>query len=528
MSSETELKFRIPPARLAAVRRAVATRSAHLLPLAAVYFDTPGEHLARARVALRLRREGDTWVQTLKAEGASAMHRLEHNVAVAGTQQPVLDLSRHHGTAVGQALHEVLAAAGDPPLQPRYATDVQRTLRVLRLGAARIELALDEGHITADGRSLPICELEFELLAGPPQALLDVAGRWVDRFGLVLDLRSKSERGHLLAAGLPASPPTKARALRLAADATPAQALAAMLANALGQALANASVLADPDLAEAVASDAEYLHQLRVGLRRLRSLLRVFGPLAPPPDASLAPALATLFGQLGAARDQDAMAEWLWPALQTAAAPWVPDLDHLSAAAGDDAVDIAALLSAPATQRLWLSALAACQPTPGPASGPAPAAPADGTPPSSPPPPPSKPPPAPKGAVLRDRLRAPLRRLMRQVKRDAARFSALDDDARHRLRRRIKRLRYAADAAGALWPAKSVASSLRALARAQEPLGAYNDTVVALALFRALAAQDGRAWFVVGWLTARRDALVAPCAQALGRLPRLRGFWHRR
>lgn len=519
MSSETELKFRIPPARLAAVRRAVATRAARVQPLAALYFDTPGGHLAQARVALRLRREGDTWVQTLKAEGGNAMHRLEHNVTVAGTRQPGLDLSRHDGTAAGQALREVLAAAGDPPLQVRYATEVQRTRRVLRLGAARLELALDEGRITAEGRSLPVCELEFELLAGTPQALLDAAGRWVDRFGLVLDVRSKSERGHLLAAGAPASPPTKARALHLAADATPAQALAAMLANALGQALANASVLADADLAETVARDAEYLHQLRVGLRRLRSLLRVYGALAPQGEASLAPALATLFGQLGAARDQDAMAEWLWPALHAAAAPWVPDLAGLGALAGqgEGEVDIAALLGAPATQHLWLSALAACQPPPDPAASSAAAGSAERPP----------LPLLPKGAVLRDTLRAPLRRLMRQVKRDAARFTELDDDARHRLRRRIKRLRYAADAAGALWPAKSVASTLRALARAQEPLGDYNDTVVALSLFRGLAAQDGRAWFVVGWLTARRDALVEPCPRALRRLSRLRGFWRR-
>ena len=75
MSSEIELKFRIPPARLAALRRAVATRSAQVLPLAAVYFDTPDEQLARARVALRLRREGAVWVQTLKAEGGSASSR---------------------------------------------------------------------------------------------------------------------------------------------------------------------------------------------------------------------------------------------------------------------------------------------------------------------------------------------------------------------------------------------------------------------------------------------------------------------
>ena len=611
MGSEIELKFRIPPARLAALRRAVATRSAEVLPLAAVYYDTPGEHLARARVALRLRREGATWVQTLKAEGGSAMHRLEHNIVVASTRQPALDLSCHDGTAAGQVLREVLADARNAPLSARYATEVQRTQRLLRADGARIELALDEGWITAGPHRLPICELEFELLAGTPQALLDVAGRWVDRFGLVLDVRSKSERGHRLAAGMPAGRPTKARPMRLPADASPAQALAAMLANALGQALANASVMADADLTEQVTADAEYLHQLRVGLRRLRSLLRVYGPLAPPADAALAPALGALFGQLGAARDRDAMAEWLWPALHAADAPWVPDaasgqaataphdrasetvanpananahetatatanetatatangpaaaistsavmapaMAAMVAAAPGDGVDLGALLRAPATQRLWLSALAASQPPMTAAAAmpagalPAPALPErqEG----------QKDQKAIKGIkgihgtqgqkgvkghhghkgheghdgeALRDLLRAPLHRLLRQVQRDAAGFDTLDDAARHRLRRRIKRLRYAADAVASLWPARPVERTLRALARAQEPLGAYNDTVVALALMRGLAEQEGRAWFAVGWLTARREALAGPCVDALGRLSKVRGFWQRR
>ena len=598
MGSEIELKFRIPPARLAALRRAVATRSAEVLPLAAVYFDTPGEHLARARVALRLRREGATWVQTLKAEGGSAIHRLEHNLVVASTRQPALDLSRHDGTAAGQVLREVLADAPNAPLSARYATEVQRTQRLLRADGARIELALDEGWITAGPHRLPICELEFELLAGTPQALLDVAGRWVDRFGLVLDVRSKSERGHRLATGMPAGRPTKARPLRLPADASPAQALAAMLANALSQTLANASVMADADLAEQVTADAEYLHQLRVGLRRLRSLLRVYGPLAPPADAALAPALGALFGQLGAARDRDAMAEWLWPALHAADAPWVPDAasgqvstapqDRASetvanpaaktanetatatadspaaatataavtapamaavvAEASGDGVDLGALLRAPATQRLWLSALAASQPSTAAAAAamPAEAAPAPALPERE------EGQKSPKfqkrvksqkgvkshnghqghdgrdGEALRDLLRAPLHQLLRQVQRDAAGFDTLDDAARHRLRRRIKRLRYAADAVASLWPAKPVERTLRALARAQEPLGAYNDTVVALALMRGLAAQEGRAWFAVGWLTARREALAGPCAKALTLLSQTRGFWRRR
>jgi inorganic triphosphatase YgiF len=530
MSSEIELKFRIPARHLAAVRRAVATRGAVVEPLAAAYFDTPDELLARNRVALRLRCEGERWVQTLKAEGQTTMQRLEHNVALPGADRPRLDIGRHQGSAAGAVLARVLDGPGGAAptvlsqLTERYATAVQRTRRVLRSGGALIELALDEGRITAGAACCTVCEIELELLQGSPQALLDLAGRWVDRFGLVLDVRSKSERGALLARGLGVSPPALARPLVLAQRAGQAQAFAALLANPLGQVLANASQLADPPGQQPL---PEHLHQLRVGLRRLRSVLRVFGGLQATVDVTLAPGLAALFGQLGAARDRDVMAEWLWPALQAAGAP------PLAASTGGDAasgggsaassVELTDLLGAPATQRLWLALLGLCQPPQGAPAALA-AAPAAAAAPDRPEPPE---PPEPKDA-LRQALRAPLRALYRQVRRDAAGFDQLDDAARHRLRRRIKRLRYATELSAALWPDKAVARLLRGLARVQTPLGDFNDTVVALAYCRAQAEHDPHAWFAVGWLSARRQALAPACGQALADLPRMPDCWRRR
>jgi inorganic triphosphatase YgiF len=510
MAIEIELKFRIPPARLAAVRRAVATASADQQALAAAYFDTPGQHLARARTALRLRREGDAWVQTLKTEGASAMHRLEDNVPVPdlpGQARPALDIARHDGSAAGAALRRLLAAAG-PDAVPgeRFATTVQRTRRRLRSGGALIELALDEGQVCANGRSHPLCEIEFELLGGPPQALLALAGRWAARFGLLLDVRSKSELGHNLAAGLAGSPPTMGLPLRLARHAGWDAARAAMLANTLGQVLANASQLA------AGPAEPAHLHQLRVGLRRLRSVLA----MAWPGDATagLRSAVATLFQQLGAARDQDAMAAWLGPALQAAGSPWLPGAVPSPLAGtmqpADGAAppaDAATLLRGPATQQLWLDLLALGLPAV--SAGPV----ADAVP--APVPVPSA------GAQL-----APLlRHLQRQVRRDARGFATLDDPARHRLRRRIKRLRYIADLSAGLWPAKPLDQLLKRLKQAQAPLGDFNDTLVALAHCRAQAVHDPAAWFAVGWLVARREALLLPCAAALRRLAKAPSPW---
>lgn len=199
--TETELKFQIPPALRPLVHRAVATGRARVTPLQAVYVDTADRRLAAAGMALRLRREGRRWVQTLKGRGDGLMARLEHEQRLpdTGRRRPALDARRHAGTPVGDRLLALLADG--TPLVDVYTTDIRRTHRVLRVGAARIELAHDRGHIAAGGRTLPVEELEFELLAGTPAVLTEVAARWVQRFGLWWDVRTKSERGHRLAAG---------------------------------------------------------------------------------------------------------------------------------------------------------------------------------------------------------------------------------------------------------------------------------------------------------------------------------------
>jgi CHAD domain-containing protein len=128
---------------------------------------------------------------------------------------------------------------------------------------------------------------------------------------------------------------------------------------------------------------------------------------------------------------------------------------------------------------------------------------------------------------LRKLLVAPLRRLHKKIRQDAAQFDALDDEARHRLRRRIKRLRYAGELIGSLWPGKVVSKYLRHLQNAQTPLGELMDATVALEIYRNLAQQEPRAWFAVGWLSARREALSIPCEESLQKVAASPRFWSR-
>ena len=81
------------------MRRAVATASARSTRLQAVYADTAQQHLAAAGLALRLRKEGRAWVQTLKGRGDGLATRLEHEVRLPPQRGVPEDPSRacRHG-----------------------------------------------------------------------------------------------------------------------------------------------------------------------------------------------------------------------------------------------------------------------------------------------------------------------------------------------------------------------------------------------------------------------------------------------
>lgn len=237
---EIELKFQVPAARRTAVMQAVATPRVQRTRLRAEYGDTPDHRLARAGLVLRLRLEGGQWVQAVKGRGDGLVQRLEHEVTLSPQRGvPRLDPGRHRGTPAGAALQAALAGAA--PLQTHYRTDIQRLHRLVRHAGATIEIAYDRGRLLAAGRAQRVDEIEFELVSGPPTALLACAMRWLARHGLWWDVRSKAERAHRLAQGLHAVAPVRQALPRVPAQGT--QRPAALVA-CLAQAMPNAAELA--------------------------------------------------------------------------------------------------------------------------------------------------------------------------------------------------------------------------------------------------------------------------------------------
>jgi inorganic triphosphatase YgiF len=553
-ATEIELKFLVPAAARAALA-AEMTRGSSTLErrtLAAMYLDTPDRRLARAGIAWRLRREGRRWVQTLKAGGRNALERFEHEVLRPGASYDPL---QHAGTRVGDKLLALLERARSEGLEVgvRYRTQVRRTARRVRTRGAVVEVAFDEGRLLAGDEHQRIREVEFELLTGSPVAMLAMAERWRRRFGLVYDPRSKAERGDRMAQGERFPPVRKAARPEYAADADALQAFSAVIDECLSQVTRNAIGLLEGDPARRV----DHVHQLRVGIRRLRSALRSFEGMAPMLPADAIDRLRALFATLGQSRDSDVLDAGVVAELARVGAP------PLALPAGEPGPDPAQAVRAPEVQAMFLSliawraglaepaaphagvpsrtsatdgALASDAPTSGTraseagagaiaagvaaaADGQAPDPPGaaaarasvpeiDGAPPRDP-------------AEFRRRVEKRLRKWHRRIVGDWKSFDALDEEALHGLRKRIKRQRYAVEFFAPVLDRRSVRRYLEPLAAIQERMGELNDLFVARGRYQALVAADPAAWFALGWLAARMAAHRTLAGTELGELARV-------
>jgi len=315
---ELELKLCLPGAdpsdlaRRLAGTPALARRKWVQQSLFNIYFDTPEQVLRQKGVALRLRRVGsaaDTqWLQTLKTstdELSALSQRGEWESAVAG---PALELAALAHTAwTGIDPDGRLFAA----LAPCFVTRFERTLwLVRRRDGSAVEVALDIGHIEADGKQTPICELELELKGGEPAAVFDLARQLARHVAVLPANLSKAERGFLLAQDA-LERPQRARIPQLVLPLSRPELAQRLLREMFAQFSQNLDALRTSD-------DPEVVHQARVGWRRLRSGLRLFSKTLANTGAPERLALQPLLDALGAQRNLDVAVTETLPVLANA------------------------------------------------------------------------------------------------------------------------------------------------------------------------------------------------------------------
>lgn len=479
MPVERELKFRVPPA--------AASRLWGLLPgsphvrrrvVESVYYDTADRGLRTARAALRLRRDGRRWLVTFKCEQMPGSGLAQRSEWEARASRKQLTLGALPLADIRKTTQVDLRRLEDR-LVPLFATSfVRRSADIALSPGTAVEVSLDAGEVVAGRRRAPIEEIELELRGGDLGAMLTFAEGLVGPLALQLEPLSKAERGYRLAAReRPA--PVRGRWPSLERSESIERAMLSVLHACLAQVEGNVFGFLH-------ATNPEYLHQLRVGLRRMRSALRTFESLGEREVfRALSGQLKTLMQGLGATRDWDVLC------VQLARAKGKNEPSHAHLMRRASARRTAArnqartLVGSTAFQLTLLGALRWMHEMPWRIR--------------------------PEETARLGRYAAHvLVRLERKLSRQGEGIEWSDEAQRHRLRIRVKRLRYACEPFAELFGQSRMRRYLERLEVLQDILGDLNDIAVGRRLLTELSggSQAPAAEFMDGWFAGREAELL--------------------
>ena len=508
---EVELKLELPLSALRQFRKLALIRelgaSAKRTTQISVYFDTDRYKLRRHGLALRVRRLGDHYVQTIKAtHNSNILVRDEWESEIAGAEP---DLQQARRTA----LERFLTGKFRRKLKPQFETRVRRTVFPLERDGAVIELALDVGAIETGAASMPLCELELELKHGDKSHLFDVARLIARALPAQLALTSKSERGYLLCDGAQGRP-AKFAAVALMPEGPVREAF-----REIGRACLQHVVGNEPAVLK---DDTEGVHQMRLGLGRLRTAISLFSAILQDAQTEKIEAELEWFAnELGPARELEALMPRATKPVRPRRSGW-DDIPKLSRQfAGRRVAALARVREATASQRYrllkidiaaWLEVGAWA---------------------------------APQDALVRDCGELPIKIFAaeqlsarrRNIRKRAKSFATLDVRRRHKLCVQAKELCDATDFFASLFSGKRADKRrkkfLAALAMLQDRLSDLDDIGIdgntIGASGQARRSTGRKKAFAAGAPTGRQhvnaEALLATTEEALDRFAKAKPYW---
>ena len=263
--------------------------------LVSVYYDTAACALRESGMSLRVRHSGKRRIQTVKAGprgacGPFCRQEWEHEI---DGNRPDLN------GAADKALKRFPRKKLQRELRPVFATDITRAAIPVRYGGSEIEIAIDRGEVRTRRRHAPISEIELELKQGDPAQLVELARRIARATRAGYGIASKAERGYGLSGGHgPVA--IVAREILLNPDMTAGESFTTIALSCVHHFAGNRDAVE--------AGESEGVHQMRVGLRRLRAAISFFKDLLQDAEsARIKRDLRWLLGELGPARDLDVL-----------------------------------------------------------------------------------------------------------------------------------------------------------------------------------------------------------------------------
>ena len=507
-AKEIELKLEFDPAdaaRLAshpALRAGPAPQEEH--QLISTYFDTPDGALRKAGVYLRVRESGGHIVQTIKTAKSETdlIERLEWEREIT-SRNPDLD------GVDDTPLKPLLTAGVRAALQPMFETQIRRhVFRILRDGS-EIEVAIDQGEIATKTGMQAISELELELKRGKTKELFRLArvlGRTVP---LRLEVKSKAERGYALlkGGGLQVE---KAAEIDIPPNMCAEEAFRAIARSCIRQLVANEPIL--------LAGLAEGLHQMRIGLRRLRASIAIFADVVSDEhEKTIKAELKWITQELGPARDLDVFAADVLDPLR---ASHPSDAGLTMTQRNFDAKRKEAYRRAATAVRSDRFRAAVLDLVDWVETGDWGSAGGDRK--------------ASRARTVAEHAKAELSKLRKRIKRKGADIRHLCVMQRHKLRIRAKRLRYATEFFAGTFPGEASArrrqESLAALKDVQDALGGLNDLATRHALIAdglAVDAEQAERAAAQAGLAApdTEETLLRKAEQAFARFAAIAPFW---
>ena len=471
------------------------------------YYDTKDQVLRQRGFTCRIRKIGESWVQTIKAERGPAAGLFDRQEWESGLSGEGLDYLAIAATGLGQIL-DMQALIGK--LEPIFETHIERTVWRMMRDRSEIEVALDKGMIKSGNAAIEITELELELKHGSTASLFKLARRLELEVRGQIGVMSKAERGYALVDGGKRKA-AKAERPPISRGLTTGQAIKVIAHSCIRQFRLNQPLIEQDD-------DPEALHQARVALRRLRSLFSVFKKVVADKELKrISGRLKRMFRALGRARNLDVYLERLRSDEAEGKSRPTPFIVHATRERERAYERLRDKFGSTKFRALMLDLLAWIE----------------------------------TGSWLdRDTARGngserpvevsavkALDRLWRKFKRAARRLDHVDQRTLHRLRIQAKQLRYACEFFSGIFEERAEkrrGAFLKALAKVQDYLGVLNDWSTSRRLTRSFAKRAGESSSTIGKAASRRSirnhgkeagALLASAKSALRTLLETKPFW---
>lgn len=310
-----KLNFDLAPADLTRLRRADSIRTlaqgrsttAHHH---VIHFDTSDFALRRHGMALLLRCHSGTWTQEIRRASQDAGDSGEPLRHEWSLPKGTLDLSLLRSISFGGLLKKKHVRRN---LGPVLAIRFRHTVLPLALGDdCKAQLHTEIGRTVAGSREQRVCQARIELESGAQTRLFALVLELLRSIPMRLSNLSMEDRAYQLL-GCPEKPQKAVRTV-LNRNMSRLEAERLIAASCMAQIQSNeAGVLVGPE--------SEYLHQLRVGWRRLRSAASMSDSvLWKGLPKLLRVELRWIWGVLGTARNWDVFVDEILPAMVHAAA----------------------------------------------------------------------------------------------------------------------------------------------------------------------------------------------------------------